>query len=74
MAKQKSGSTGTQAQATPAANPSAMPVAREQMIAVAAYYLAEQRSFSPGQEVEDWLQAEKGLDAVTAGTTAETAS
>ncbi|OZA29404.1 MAG: hypothetical protein B7X91_01915 [Hydrogenophilales bacterium 17-64-11] len=58
----------------PAANPSAMPVARERMIAVAAYYLAEQRGFSPGQEVEDWLQAEKGLDAVTAGTTAETAS
>lgn len=29
-----------------------------QMIAEAAYYLAEQRGFEPGHELEDWLQAE----------------
>jgi len=29
-----------------------------QLIAVAAYYLAERRNFEPGHEVEDWLSAE----------------
>ncbi|HTN93523.1 MAG TPA: DUF2934 domain-containing protein [Gallionella sp.] len=28
------------------------------MIEEAAYYLAEKRGFAPGQELEDWLQAE----------------
>jgi hypothetical protein len=31
------------------------------MIAVAAYYRAEQRGFAPGGEVMDWLQAEAEL-------------
>lgn len=28
-------------------------------IAIAAYFLAEQRSFTPGHELDDWLQAER---------------
>jgi hypothetical protein len=28
-------------------------------IAVAAYYLAEQRNFASGHELDDWLQAER---------------
>lgn len=28
------------------------------MIEEAAYYLAEKRGFTPGHELEDWLQAE----------------
>ena len=31
----------------------------QQRIAEAAYYRAERRGFTPGQEVEDWLAAEK---------------
>ena len=31
------------------------------LIAVAAYYLAEQRQFEPGHELEDWLLAERKL-------------
>ncbi len=31
---------------------------RNQMISEAAYYIAEQRGFSPAQENEDWLEAE----------------
>jgi hypothetical protein len=31
---------------------------REQMIAEAAYYRAQQRGFEPGSEMSDWLQAE----------------
>lgn len=71
MTKQKPGSGGTQPQAMPADDAMAAPVAREQMIAVAAFYMAEQRGLSPGQEMEDWLQAEKGIDSGAAGTTVE---
>jgi hypothetical protein len=35
------------------------------LIAVAAYYLAEQRQFVPGHELDDWLRAEQQLKAVT---------
>lgn len=36
---------------------------REARIAQAAYRRAEQRGFYPGHEVEDWLAAEKEIDA-----------
>ena len=35
---------------------------REQMIAEAAYYRAEQRGFAPGNEMSDWLQAEADVE------------
>lgn len=35
---------------------------REQMIAEAAYFRAEQRDFTPGEELGDWLGAEADLD------------
>ena len=31
---------------------------RRELIAVAAYHLAERRNFEPGHETEDWLLAE----------------
>jgi len=34
------------------------PDERHQMIAVAAYYRAEQRGFTHGDPVQDWLEAE----------------
>lgn len=34
---------------------------REQLIAEAAYFLAERRGFAPGYEVADWLQAEADM-------------
>ena len=36
---------------------------RRLMIAEAAYYVAERRGFAPGNAVEDWLLAEKQIDA-----------
>lgn len=36
---------------------------RRAMIAQAAYYIAEQRGFGDGRDVEDWLLAEKQVDA-----------
>lgn len=35
---------------------------REQMVAVAAYYLAEHRGFCPGGEDNDWQRAERQID------------
>ena len=35
--------------------------ARQQAIAEAAYYKAEQRGFAPGGETQDWLDAEREL-------------
>ncbi len=61
----------SQSSAPPAeiSKPSASPVnisaeERWRMVATAAYHRAEKRSFQPGHEVEDWLAAEKEIDAV----------
>jgi hypothetical protein len=37
------------------------PELRHEMIATAAYYIAEQRDFAPGHEVEDWFRAEAAI-------------
>ena len=36
---------------------------RDERIAQRAYWHAAQRGFEPGHELEDWLQAEKEIDA-----------
>lgn len=41
--------------------------AREQGIALDAYYRAERRGFAPGSELTDWLEAEAEFDAAVAG-------
>jgi hypothetical protein len=35
---------------------------REEMIAIAAYYLAERRGFNGGDPLQDWLVAESEID------------
>ncbi|HXH72465.1 MAG TPA: DUF2934 domain-containing protein [Mariprofundaceae bacterium] len=35
---------------------------RRNMVAEAAYYRAQQRDFAAGNEMEDWLEAEKEVD------------
>jgi hypothetical protein len=37
---------------------------REALIATAAYYRAQKRGFLPGQELQDWLAAEREVDRV----------
>lgn len=37
------------------------------LISEAAYYKAEKRGFSPGQEDEDWLQAEEEIKSCLNG-------
>ena len=39
------------------------PERRQQLIAQAAYFIAERRAFAPGNEIEDWLQAEAEIEA-----------
>jgi Protein of unknown function (DUF2934) len=39
------------------------PEVRHEMIATAAYYIAEQRGFAPGHETADWQAAESAVDA-----------
>ncbi|MDX1811083.1 MAG: DUF2934 domain-containing protein [Gammaproteobacteria bacterium] len=38
------------------------PEEREEMIAEAAYYRAQQRGFAPEGKEQDWLEAEKVVD------------
>jgi hypothetical protein len=40
---------------------------RQDCIAKAAYFLAEQRGFAPGHELDDWLAAESEFDQRLAG-------
>jgi hypothetical protein len=35
---------------------------RDRMVAEAAYYRAERRGFSPGADLEDWLEAEAEIE------------
>jgi hypothetical protein len=39
---------------------------RHEMIATAAYYLAERRGFAPGHADADWLAAERQIDMLLA--------
>jgi hypothetical protein len=37
---------------------------REQWIATAAYFRAQRRGFTPGQEASDWFEAEREVAAL----------
>jgi hypothetical protein len=39
------------------------PAERQRRICDVAYRLAEQRGFAPGNELDDWLEAEREVDA-----------
>ena len=39
---------------------------RQQWIATAAYFKAQRRGFTPGQEASDWLEAEAEVAAMVA--------
>ena len=40
-----------------------VPEERGRLIAEAAYFIAERRGFEPGNEIDDWLQAEAEFEA-----------
>ena len=43
------------------------PEERWKMIAVAAYHKAEKRGFAPGNELQDWNEAENEIDKLLSG-------
>lgn len=47
-----------------AADASVAQASREEMIAMAAYFIAERRGFEGGREMDDWLEAEAQIDAL----------
>lgn len=47
----------------PDAAPASNDYPREQMIAEAAYFHAERRSFAPGDDMSDWLLAEAEIQS-----------
>jgi hypothetical protein len=57
--------TAPRAAAPSAAAPKARVDAKERqrLVAEAAYYRAQKRGFAPGHEVQDWIAAEKEVDA-----------
>lgn len=44
---------------------------RHAMIAQHAYYLAAERGFEPGHELDDWLTAERNVEQVSASQGSE---
>ncbi len=63
----KSAAKPAEAKSAPAAKRAAKPVLtpaeRMKMIAEAAYYLAEKRGFTGGNELSDWVAAEQQVDS-----------
>jgi len=62
--KRKGNGSSRQAHASdsPASSAAGEDCPREQMIAEAAYYRAEQRGFAPGYEMADWIEAEADVE------------
>lgn len=61
-----SSSSSRQAAAEPA-DDGAEPIPREERIALSAYLRAADRGFEPGHELEDWLAAEREIEASGSG-------
>lgn len=57
--------TKTKATAEPVAAVQLPPADRTAMVATAAYYLAAERNFAPGHELDDWLEAERRVQLKT---------
>ena len=62
-APRKSPTTRTSQAEIAAATVESAPEDLGSMIATAAYYLAAARNFSPGHELDDWLEAERLVNA-----------
>jgi hypothetical protein len=51
-----------QADLSPERPESSEPSQRHALIAEAAFFIAQERGFEPGQELDDWLAAERMVD------------
>jgi Protein of unknown function (DUF2934). len=59
---QKSTRRSAEPVGTPVDQPEADSAERRSKIALAAYFIAERRGFSPGHELDDWLAAEAEIE------------
>lgn len=62
---------GSRAGPKPNSQTTLTPEERQQMMAVAAFYKAQQRGFAAGHEMDDWLSAEQEVKAPLEGLPAE---
>ncbi|MGI9234146.1 MAG: DUF2934 domain-containing protein, partial [Woeseiaceae bacterium] len=67
VAKKTGKKTAGRAGSSPKKTVVVSPELRHEMIAEAAYYRAEKRSFQSGDPVADWLSCEKEVDASLSG-------
>ena len=63
----KTTASGSRLEAPRKSNAAIPPLEKHLRIAQAAYYIAERRGFAPGNELEDWFQAEGEVEAREAG-------
>jgi len=54
--------TTTKPAPAPAEEPDITPEDKHEMVAVAAYFLAERRGFVPGRELDDWREAAAAIE------------
>ena len=66
--KRKPAAAKTQAVIAARPAPAVSEDERRGMIALSAYLRAERRGFAPGGETEDWIAAEKEVDALLSNT------
>jgi hypothetical protein len=60
-------SAASDTESTPVSSTETTAEARRRRTAIAAFYRAQARGFAPGKELEDWLEAEREIDALDAG-------
>jgi hypothetical protein len=64
-AKKSNGAAKSEALPGAIATQALCSVSRDEMIAVAAYYRAQQRGFTPGAAMDDWILAEAEIAVAT---------
>jgi len=65
--KEKSPKKARKAKTATTKNPKITPEKRIEMIATAAYYIAERNGFNPERADQDWREAELQIDAALGG-------
>jgi Protein of unknown function (DUF2934) len=63
MATKRASPKNMKRMASTADRPAVDPEVRRRLIAAEAYFLAERRGFTPGNELADWVAAELAVDS-----------
>jgi hypothetical protein len=71
---QAAASAASDTEARPVSSTESAAESRRRRTAIAAFYRAQARGFAPGKELEDWLEAEREIEALDAGQHEPTAT